>query len=158
MKMNFQKGFSLIELVLVMSLMGILSVTAMVSIRPSSTEAAARQVMADIRTAQKYSEVFSNNENPDQNHNHGFFTDNARHYQLYAGAPGQYDFSLLTKGNFIVDLSESYDDVEFQGNYRVEFDNWGRPVLGADIPIVLSDGQVTKTILVTAETGHISMQ
>lgn len=147
------RGFSAVEVLLTVSLLGILAVAAIYLIPPVgdvSLTAAAVQVRSDIEYAQRNA-MTTGQTSGVQFVNNGSYT-------VYQGTTSTPLVSPLTRTNMITTLSGSYPGVSISGNYTVEFDRMGKPTTGGGGSITLALGNHIKIIRVTANTGRVTIQ
>lgn len=148
-----QKAFTLVEFVLVIAVLGIISVAAITmspSVTPARLDAAARQVQSDIEYAKQNAMMTTTDSGVD------FVADGD--YTVYENSTATPLASPLTKQNMVIKLSEKFPGISIQGNYTVEFNQFGAPTVGGGGTVVITDGTNTKTILVTANTGKVAVQ
>lgn len=145
------KGFTLIELVLTISVLGIMAgmYTGIADFTSSDLDRSVRRLESDLRYAQQLSTA--------EEINYGFRNLDANTYEIYRLTPGVQATDPHTNQNLVVDYDQDYGGVAFQGNYQVEFDTMGRPVIGGGSQIVLMLGNQTKTITVLNQTGYIQV-
>lgn len=145
------RGFTLLEAVLVIAIVAILAIATVPRFDLSSAglDAAARKIRSDILYAQSLA--------MSRGVPHGIlFTANAA-YILYATSPATPISDPLTLTSFSEDLGRFHQTV-IVNDYRVEFDPFGQPVIGAGGSVVIRNGAVTKTLQVSANTGRVVIQ
>ncbi len=150
---NYSRGFSIIELVLVLAMLGVVGVSAIVkgfSPDAARLDAAANQISSDIMLARENALATG--------HVSGVQFINGENYVVYQGTVLTPLASPLTKQNMIVLISTNYPTVSLTKNFIVEFDKSGAPSIGGGGDVTISNGKQTKTIIVTAHTGRISIQ
>lgn len=159
-KQNSESGFSLIELVLVISLVGIMSVyavPAMLNMGAINLDGASRVVESDIRYAQNLATTTGQT--------HGFRTLAATgenpiiQYEVYNSVTGAVVSSPYDHLPMSENLEESYNGVEFGSVVDIRFDDIGTPnfVSGSgDVPMATEDGESNKTVTVSS-TGLIEI-
>lgn len=134
-----------------MLVISILAVVAYPSnVKPSSVDSAARRILSDLRTAQQLAVTTGTT--------HGFKNNTNKQYQVYVQTPGTYAQDPVTRQNYLLSFVPQYKDSSFAGNYQVEFDSLGRPTMGGGTVLSVTDGQITKSITITANTGAIYLQ
>ncbi len=143
------RGFTLVELIIIITVAGILAVFAIPSSSSGDVDNAARQVMTDLRHAQSMASTTTRT--------HRFRNTNNHTYQVIDTTTNQPILSPHTNQSYNVDFDTYYDGVTFGGNYQVDFDAAGAPTAGTTSLIVQGGGR-TKTIIVTATTGFIYIQ
>lgn len=145
------RGFSFVELLLCVVVIGVLAVSAVaLNSNPTSVDSAARRILADLRTAQQLAVTTGLT--------HGFRNDDSLQYQVYTQTPGNYAEDPGTHQNYLISLNPQFRGSSFAGNYQIEFDSWGRPIVGGGTILSVTDGLVTKSIVVTSTTGAIYLQ
>jgi len=147
------RGFTLIELVMVLGIMGILSVAAVVSMQtPSSAHlgAAAAQVKSDVEYAKQNAVMTGQTSGVN-------FTANGS-YTVYQGTTATPLKSPMSQQNIITTLSTTYPNITISTNYVVEFNGFGAPTTGGGGSVQITNGSATKTISVTANTGLVTVQ
>lgn len=152
-KITTQKAFTLVEFVLVLAVLGIVSIVAITmspSITPARLDAAARQVQSDIEYAKQNAMMTTTDS--------GVNFVAAGAYTVYENSTATPLLSPLTKQNMVITLADKFPGISIQGNYTVEFNQFGASTVGGGGSVVLTDGTNTKTIAVTANTGKVSIQ
>ncbi|MFH1356582.1 MAG: GspH/FimT family pseudopilin [bacterium] len=152
--LNNRLGFTLIELVVVIALIGILSVSVVVmSVNFSKTNitVVAQKIRSDIEYARslamtKKGTTFG-----------AFFDDANDEYTVYESVVGTPILDPLTKQSFLEDFSKWSSVTITGGDYTVEFNRVGVPTTGGGGSVQITDGSTTKTIAVTAGTGKVSV-
>lgn len=148
-----QKAFTLVEFVLVLAVLGIVSIAAITispSITPARLDAAARQVQSDIEYAKQNAMMTTTDSGVD------FVADGD--YTVYETSTATPLASPLTKEDMVIKLAVKFPGISIQGNYTVEFNQFGAPTVGGGGSVLLTDGTNTKTISVTANTGKVAIQ
>lgn len=147
------RGFTLIELVMVIAIMGVLGVAAVVSMQsPSSAQlgAASTQVQSDIEFAKQNAVMTGQTSGVN-------FTANGT-YTVYQGTTATPLKSPMSQQDMITTLSTNYPNVTISTNYVVEFNAFGAPTTGGGGNVKITNGSATKTISVTANTGLVTVQ
>lgn len=148
-----QKGYSLIELVLVLSLVGILSVYAMPDDPGQGSiivDGAARKVMADMRYAQSLAMTTSTP--------HGVRGTGANTYQVYNVTTNTPVNSPFHQTPMNEDLSADFSSTTFQNPaFQVIFDASGRPTTGGGTNVRLDNTNAARMIQIANSSGFISM-
>ncbi len=147
------RGFTAVEILLVTSLLGILALAVVFLLPPVAAvtlEAAAHQVRSDIEFAQQNAMITGQTS--------GVQFVSAGSYTVYQGTTATPLMSPLTGQSMVMTLSASYVGTAISGNYTVEFDSMGKPSTGGGGSVNLSNGGVTRTIAVTANTGRVTIQ
>ncbi|MBI4209813.1 MAG: type II secretion system protein [Deltaproteobacteria bacterium] len=150
-----KNGFTLVELVLVIALLGLFAVgvvTMTFNFKRSHLQVAAEKVRTDIEQARslamtKKGTTFG-----------VFFNDSTDQYTVYQTAVTTPVADPLTKQNLIETFSKWSGVTLTGGNYTVEFNSLGSPTTGGGGSVQITDGTNTKTIIVTAVTGHVTVQ
>ncbi|EKD50763.1 MAG: hypothetical protein ACD_62C00432G0002 [uncultured bacterium] len=145
---NNPHGFTLIELVLVIALMGILGYTAIPAITSTQTfglDNASRKLEADLRYAQNTAMTTGEP--------HGFRTitdGTTSDYEIYEVVSNQPINSPYDRLPMIEDFTESYKGISFKddNSYDIRFDAQGNPtfIVGGQNIILRNPGNETKTI------------
>lgn len=152
---NTNHGFTLIELVLVIGLIGVMAVAATVMVinwKRSEIEVVARKVQSDIEYARSLAMM-------KRGTTFGvFFNNSTDQYTVYEGGVGSPVPDPQTKQNLIEDFSRWPGVTITGGNYTVEFNQFGVPTTGGGGSVQVTDGTNTKTIAVDASTGRVSIQ
>ena len=147
-------GFTLIELVLVIALLGIVSVSLLyygTAPNAARLNAAAQQVLNHIELA-KQNAIMTGVTS-------GVNFTAASTYTVYQSSTATPLTDPLTRENLsTIQLSSTYPGVEIQGDYTVEFNSMGSPSTGGGSSVTLTQGVLTKTIAVTANTGKVAIQ
>ena len=73
-------------------------------------------------------------------------------YETSIGTPAQ---NPLTNQPWVINLSEDYERVHILNSGQIEFNTLGKPVIGGGSNIQIGDGENSKTLLVTANTGVV---
>lgn len=148
-------GFSIVELVLTILLLGLIVavVPPLVPVSQEGLDGGARKVRADLVYLQQRAMITG------QNHG-GVFTPGG--YELYQVSPATPIVDVMTKELFSVthgarELARFGNNVVVLGNYQVEFDSIGRPVLGGGETLTLSNGTATRSIFINRNTGLVEM-
>lgn len=147
------RGFSLLEIVMILAMLGILGLAAIVyapSVETTRLDAAARQVLSDIEFAKQNASMTGVTS--------GVQFVGGGAYTVYQGSTATPLSSPLTKQNMIITLSTNYPSIVISGNFTVEFNSLGSPTTGSGGTVTLSNGSATKTITVTANTGKLVLQ
>lgn len=149
-----QKGFTLIELILVIVLMGILGVTAIgfdYDTSPMTAEMARRKIAEDIRYAQNQAITTKTT--------HGFIANSSTTYEIYQGSSGNPIASPIDGSNMNISLSTKFRDTVFVNGsfptFEVSFDENGKPSNVIDLTITVSSGNTSKTLLVIPNSGTV---
>lgn len=165
-----RNGFTLIELIMVMVLLSIVSVTAFIAISSYRTQhlyAAAERIAGDLRYAKNLALTST------KWHGVVFNVDPANTYSLYE-TDGLTD-TLIKKPedpgqDFTVNLSQDYSgisisNVSISGGSQVEFNPYGAPytdktgsALTSTGIITLSGGGPTASVCISPESGRIDIQ
>lgn len=168
-----ERGFSLVEMAVVVVLLGILAATARVSVVGINTmrrDLAIRQLMSHLRLAQvwaveRHSLVWVS------------FSPATEQYTLYLEDPASPGLAgrkvardPLTQGPFTVTLGDASTpsvllvSASIAGTLELRFDKFGFPagmngeVMAADGTVVLSSDGVPRTMTIAPETGRVLMQ
>jgi len=147
------RGFTLMELVLVLAVLGIMAVAAVISApspRAANLMAAARQVQNDIEYAKQNAMMTGVTSGVS-------FTQNAN-YIVYQNTTATPLTSALTKTSLNVTISAHYSNINLNDTYVVEFNGFGAPTTGGGGSVRVTDGTNIKTIVVTANTGMVKIQ
>lgn len=144
------KGFTLVELVLVLLLLGILAAAAIprVPVSPTGVDAAARKIRSDLHYARSLAMT--------RGRNHGIEFAGGAPYILYDQTPTNPVLDPLSRAAFSEDLRR-FGRSEVTNSLRVEFDSWGRPILGGGGSVSVSNGTFARTLNILAETGFVTM-
>ena len=150
----YAKGFTLIELVLVIALLGILASAAVVAVfnyKKSYIEVAKHKIVSDINLAQTWAMTKKGT-------TFGVFFDSTNNrYTVYEGTTATPVDDPLTKQDLIENFTH-FPGVSIVANYTVEFNQYGAPITGGGGSLQITDGTVTKTITVTTGTGRVYSQ
>jgi len=164
---NIYKGFTLIELVMVIVILGIVSVVGFIAISSYQTQhlyAAAERIAGDLRYAKNLALTSTKW--------HGVAFDAGNNtYRLYE-TDGEIDTAIKSPINpstdYVVDLSDDYkgvtmSDVDIDDGIQVEFSPLGVPYTDKKTGnAILSVGIITLsddvTIRIAVETGRVSIQ
>lgn len=147
------RGFTIIETVLVIAMLGVLGVTALVMTVPTSpaaVQAAARQIHSDISYAKQNAMMTGVTSGVS-------FVQNGA-YTVYQDTTSTPLPNPQTNTDMIVTLSDKYSDVNIGTTATVSFDKFGAPVSGGGSSITVSDGANSKTITISSNTGMVSIQ
>jgi prepilin-type N-terminal cleavage/methylation domain-containing protein len=164
------KGFTLIEIVIVLMLAGVLSAFALISLDPSrgvKLEAAARKVKADLMYTRSMALSMA------KWYGISFEADPANTYSVYQ-TDGTSDTIIQNPAqlgeDFIISLHDYYSGVKIcsvniGGGNKIEFhplgtpypDRNGSPLAGVCLVTLECQG-LTRTILITPNTGRIGIQ
>lgn len=147
------RGFTLIELILVISLTGILAIVALPYLDDAlggraGLETALARVRNDI--------VFARQRAMLTGVNHGVDFAPGLPYEVYSGSVGTPIIDPLTQQPMRIDI-EAENNVTVTGPYQVEFDSWGRPVVGGGGAVFFSAGGATRSVQVTDNTGLVEV-
>jgi len=144
-------GFTLLELVLIMSLIGMVSIGVYTNLEPQQirVDAAMLKLVHDVRYAQDRAMITGRN--------HGFRTISTTQYEIYDTSPGNPTLDPTTQGSMTVSLASDYPNVAFPGSYQLEFNSLGSPVIGGGGSVSLSNGTETKSFSLTSNTGLINL-
>jgi prepilin-type N-terminal cleavage/methylation domain-containing protein len=149
------KGFTLIELVVVIAVTGVLAVTAAVVIynyKSSYLPIAANKIKSDIEHARGLAMMR-------QGTTYGVFFDDANdRYTVYQGSILTPVADPQTKQDLIETFSKWPGLSITGGDYTVEFDQFGAPSTGGGGGVTITDGSGTRTISVGAVTGKVTVQ
>ena len=142
-------GFTMVELLLTSLLISIFTVGVVATwdLSQPSVQTSMLRVAQDMRYAQSRSMITGVP--------HGFRTLNGTQYEIYKGAPGNPASDPSTRMPMVVDLASRVPGTNFQGNYVVQFDQFGFPTLGGGSNVVLSHGNASRTLTVASTTGMI---
>jgi len=163
---KFVTGFTLIELVMVMTILGIIAMVVMVSGSPKGIirlHAACQKLSTDLRYIQE--EAMS------EQVRFGIFFNTANEsYFGYRGTTATKATDPQTQGNLDVNFASlgefkeiGISSTNLSGNI-VEFDSAGIPYGGNGLPlstqaiVTLTDGTNSKTVRIEVETGKVSIQ
>ncbi len=145
------KGFTIIELVLVIALLGILGAAATVVVfnyKKTYIEVAKHKIVSDINFAQQLAMTKKGT-------TFGVFFDKTNNrYTVYQGTTATPVADPLTKQNLIESFTR-FPGVSIVANFTVEFNQYGSPTTGGGGNVQITDGTVTKTITVTTGTGRV---
>lgn len=148
-------GFTTIELVLTIALLGVLALgitTMTMDYKRSYMEVAPQKARSDIEYARSLAMM-------KRGTTFGvFFDDTLDRYTVYEASVSSPVASPQTKQSLIETFSKWPGVTVTGGNYTVEFGQFGQPTTGGGGSVQLTDGSVTKTISVTANTGRVSVQ
>lgn len=150
--MRMGRGFTLIELVLVIAILGVLSVAAIIAVpspKAPNLMAAARQVQADIEYAKQNAMMTGTTS--------GVAFVSGSSYTVYQGTVATPIKDPLTLQNMVMTLSSRYSGVTLGSAYVVEFNSFGAPTLGGGGSVTVTDGTSTKQVSVTANTGLVKI-
>lgn len=150
---NRERGFSLVELALMIALIGVMAGSyfmGALNFNAGAVDRASRRIESDLRYAQQLAMT--------EEANHGLLSLNGTSYRMYRLNTGTPITDPHSQQAMNVDLTIDYQGVSFGGNYQVEFDSNGRPVVGSGAQIVLNNGAQTRTVTVTPTTGYIQVQ
>ena len=164
------RGFTLIELVMVMVLLSVVSVVAFISLgsyKSHHLSAAAEKVAVDLRYAKNLALSSTTW------HGVSFQSDPTNTYNLYE-TDGSTDTNIKglldASQDFIANIKDDYagvviSSVNISGGSKVEFDPHGVPyndkagaVLASNGVITLSLGSSSLTVQIASETGRIYIQ
>ncbi len=147
-----ERGFTIVELVLTMSVIGLMVGVwlTVVDFTNGALDRAARRLESDLRYAQQLATA--------QEINFGVITNNATTYTVYRGVPGTPTTDPHTRQAMVVDFTTGYDGVTFTANYQVEFDPFGRPVVGGGTQFILNLAGQQRRVTVTTTTGYVQVQ
>lgn len=151
-----RKGFTLIELVLVVALLGVLSVGAIVVVydaKEANLEVATQKVRSDIEFARSLAMTKKGT-------TFGVFFDvSENQYTVYEGTVATPVKNPQTLQNDLVEDFGAYSGVVLSSSDVIlEFDEVGAPTSGGDEPITLTQGARSKIITVSSGTGHVTVQ
>ena len=150
---NWQAVFTLIELVLTISVLAVMAISAIPSdngLTPMSLDAGARKVKTDIRYAQNLATTTGSP--------YGFRATGASTYEVYEVSTGDIALSPYTNTPMQEDLTANFGGIVFDDvTYTVEFNAYGRPNVGGGTTLVLTLGDDTKSIQITATSGYINL-
>jgi prepilin-type N-terminal cleavage/methylation domain-containing protein len=169
-KTNAQKGFTIVELALVIALTGILATFAVVSIWGAAStiklNAAASKVISDIRFAQHLARTHN------QWYGINFQSDPTNIYNVYH-TDGSTDTTVVNPANKATDLQLNLNSkykgvtisgVNIEGGSTVEFNPYGTPyddMIGSPLTaagtITLTLGGNSKVIQITPNTGKVEL-
>lgn len=147
------KGFTLVEVLLTLVLLGILAIAAVFLIPNMNhfrVSAAAKQVQSDIEYARLNATTTGQTSGVQ-------FLDNGP-YTVYQGSAATPLSNPLTRSNMVINLNRNYPGTSISGNYTVEFDRMGKPTTGGGGSLTLVNGNASKVISVTANTGKVTVQ
>jgi len=149
---NNQAGYTIVELILSTAVLAFMAIVALPQddnvMTPLSLDASARKIQSDIRYAQTLASTTGED--------HGFQVTGASTYIIYNVDTGVTINSPLTGQAMLEDLNDDFEGVTFiSPNYQVEFNDWGKPTTGAGSLIQITNGQASKTVQVTTESGYV---
>jgi len=163
---NKKLGFTLIELVIILSIIGIMAVTAMVSGSPKGIirlHAACQKLSTDLRYIQEMSM------SEQVRFGISFNTANESYFG-YKGTTATKATDPQTQGNLDMNFASlgefkeiGISSTNLSGDI-IEFDSAGIPYGGNGIPlstqavVTLTDGTNSKTVRIEAETGKVIIQ
>jgi len=144
---------TLVELVLVVFLLGLLVASSepfvAATVGRTGLEAAARRVRADVVYARELAVLTGTN------HGANFVTNQP--YIVYRQTTANPVVDPLTQQPFSQDPL-TMGNVAVTGNYQVEFDSRGSPVIGGGGSVNLSGGGGGRSVVVRANTGLVEIQ
>lgn len=146
------QGFTLIEVALILVLMGLTVLISSLNYQsaPSLVYGAFLKVKADIRQAQNMALT--------RGGTFGFKTMSNTSYEIYQNAPGTRPIDPVTAQSFVVDLSKDFPNVQFQGNYQIEFSTGGELTAGGGATYTLGyagQSTVNRSFSVETVTGFL---
>ena len=151
-----QKGFSLIELILVMALIGIMSFVAIPAVNNTQAitmEGAARKLEGDIRYAQNLATTTGDS--------YGFRTTGSDNtgYEIYKVSNNTAVTSPYSHTPMQEDFAEGYSGITFDATHSMTFDESGLPNIssGGNTINLVNTSDETKSILIN-NSGLISIQ
>jgi len=148
-------GFTLLELVLVVALLGILSVTAFIyfmDYRRSYLEVAGQKARADIEYARSLAMT-------QKGTTFGvIFEKSTNRYIVYEGDPSHPIKDPMTRREKIVSLSDYPGVYVYSSGYKVEFNQYGAPTVGGGGTVVLKRGDEERRITVLPYTGKVVLE
>ena len=157
MKIKHQNGFSLLELITVIVLIGILSVTVAMrfSRAPFATASFEQELRAALRFAQKFALVSGCDVEVDVNASTDTYALNLRSdatssLSACIGATGAFSIALNNPASNGAFTNTAPDGVDIGSGINFFYDNQGRPSIAG--------GSVTingNTLLIEAETGYV---
>ncbi|MBL4818279.1 MAG: GspH/FimT family pseudopilin [Deltaproteobacteria bacterium] len=148
-----KKGFSLVEVVMVLGILGVLSISAIVyapSLDRTRLEVAARQALSDIEFAKQNASITGVTS--------GVQFVSGGNYTVYQGSTAMPLTDPASKTDLIVNVSTKYPNVSLSNNLTVEFNSLGAPTTGGGSSVTLTSGAETRTITITANTGKLVLQ
>lgn len=153
--MRYDSGFTLIELVMIIILLGVLAAVATPRFTSFESRAAAQEVIEAIRYAQEMAMTHSGQDGDgDGNLDFYRFAINGNNFVVVrADADSTQNIPHPVEGT--ADYTNSWGGgVTFDGNVTIDFNARGLPSNGANVIInVTADGQ-TETIRVERQTGY----
>lgn len=150
-----QSGMTLVETILTAAIVGVLAAAIGIIIfshKKAYLTIASKKIKTDIEYARdlamtKKGSVFG-----------VFFNAASNTYTVYEGSTANPVKDPLTKQSLIENFSK-FGGVRITGNnYTVEFNAFGSPAVGGGGSVRITDGSVTKTIMVIIETGKVVIQ
>ncbi|MFH1874370.1 MAG: type II secretion system protein [Pseudomonadota bacterium] len=149
-----QKGFTLLEFVLIIAIAGILSVaviSVIVDYKGANIEVAAQKARSDIELARslamtKRGTTFGVS-----------FDDSSDEYVVYETNVASPIPDPQTKQNFLEDFSRWSGVTITNGDYVVEFNEFGEPTTGGGGEVRITNGTKTYRITVLANTGKVEV-
>ncbi|MEE9220767.1 MAG: GspH/FimT family pseudopilin [candidate division NC10 bacterium] len=155
-----EAGFTLIEIVIVVILVGIISALALPRFVSPSASLAARRLAADIQYAKGLAIRL-------QTKSGVFFMDSSTYRVFQDDDVSTAAFDPVTGGNFEVSISGLFSDATLDSNFgnTLKFDALGTPLDGSDAPltsppaneITITSGGETWTVTVEPNTGKVTL-
>ena len=157
---NQEAGYSLIEIVLVVILVGIMSALALPRFVSPKASLAARRLAADIQYAKELSIRL-------QTKSGVYFMDSKTYRVFQDDDVTKAAFDPVTGGNFEVSISGLFSDATLDSSFGnvLKFDALGAPLDGSDAKltsppaneITVTSGGETWTITVEPNTGKVTL-
>jgi len=166
MRAKNQKGFTLVEIVLVITVLVILTTAVVVSMDITEHRAAnlAQKLAADLRYAQQLANV--------RRVRHGIEVSSANSYRIFMddGGSGTTVTSPMNGSPFIVNMSGDFTGITLNSTLggtppKAQFDSLGQPfdgngaAIGAGVNTInlLASGAVVSTVVVAPNTGLVQV-
>ncbi len=150
-----QKGFSLIETIAIIAIAGILSmavISLVADYRAANIEVAVQKVRSDIDHARSLAMT-------KRGTSFGVsFDDSNDEYVVYESNIGSPILNPQTKQSFLEDFNQWPGVSITNGDYVVEFNQFGSPTVGGGGTVRLTDGSKTYRVRVLSDTGKVEVE